>query len=185
MTIILASQSPRRKELLQWLVDEFEIIPADIDETIQPSDEPKEYVLRMAKEKARVISRQHPESLVIASDTIVVNEHDILGKPTSREDARRMLQQMSGQTHDVYTAVVIHSKEKHLEQIAAAQVTFFDLSEDEITRYLDKQEYQDKAGAYGIQGAAATFVQTIHGDYYAIVGFPVGVVHQMLKEFSL
>ncbi|WP_207942144.1 septum formation protein Maf [Enterococcus sp. DIV2402] len=184
MNVILASQSPRRKELLRLLLDDFEVIPADIDETIGVHDEPEEYVLRMAQEKAAFITQHYPEALVIASDTIVVSEGEILGKPTSREDAQRMLIQMSGKTHIVYTSVVLSTNKKRFEQISSAKVSFFDLSEEEISDYLDKQEYMDKAGAYGIQGAAAIFVQEIQGDYYAIVGFPVGLVHQLLKEFS-
>ncbi len=184
MKIILASQSPRRKELLRLLVDDFVIIPADIDETIQPADQPQEYVLKMAQQKALAISERYPEDLVIASDTIVANQGKILGKPVSRADAEQMLQAMSGGTHSVHTAVVLQRGTQKVEQIASAEVTFFELTTQEINHYLDQNEYQDKAGAYGIQGAAAVFVKEIKGDYYSIVGFPVGVVNQMLKTIS-
>ncbi|MFV0558254.1 MAG: Maf family protein [Enterococcus sp.] len=184
MAIILASQSPRRKELLGYLVPEFQVLPADIDETIQAADVPEEYVLRMAREKARAIAKTHPNDLVIASDTIVVVQNKILGKPASREEAFEMLASMSGATHQVYTAVVMCSNDTIKERIVPANVTFFALTEAEINHYLDQEEYQDKAGAYGIQGKASVFVQRVDGDYYSIVGFPVGVVNQMLKEFT-
>ncbi|MCD5002163.1 septum formation protein Maf [Enterococcus saccharolyticus] len=182
MTVILASQSPRRKELLRLLIEDFTILPADIDETIHETDEPTEYVSRMAQEKAAVISRQYPEDLVIASDTIVANNR-ILGKPTSRAHAKEMLLSMSGKTHSVYTAVVLQTATKKVQRLASAEVTFYPLTEDEIDRYLEKNEYMDKAGAYGIQGSAAVFVEKVVGDFYSIVGFPVGLVNQLLKEF--
>lgn len=183
MTVILASQSPRRQELLRWLIPEFEIQPADIDEDVKEQYAPKEYVMEMARQKAAVVAEKHPEALVIASDTTVVLGEKILGKPKSREEAFEMLSSMSGGSHLVYTAVVIRRENTIEEQLTAAKVTFYPLTEEEINHYLDSDDYKDKAGAYGIQNGAGVFVEKIEGDYYSIVGFPVGAVNQMLKKF--
>lgn len=184
MEIILASQSPRRKELLARLVPQFAILPADIDETISATDEPQEYVTRMAQEKAAVIAQQHPEALVIACDTIVVSCGKILGKPVDDADAFAMLKGMSGSTHMVYTAVLLQKGSQTEAALVPAEVTFFPLTDEEIHAYLITGEHRDKAGAYGIQGGAGVFVKRIVGDYYSIVGFPIGVVHQLLKRFA-
>lgn len=181
--VILASQSPRRKELLHYLVEEFRIMPADIDESVLAGEDPAAYVLRMAQEKGEKIAKDHRKALVIASDTIVVHEGQILGKPQNRENAFKMLQQMSGKTHHVYTGVALQQGEKRRTALTEASVSFYELTEAEINRYLDSGEYADKAGAYGIQGRASVFVKAVQGDYYSIVGFPVGAVNQMLKEF--
>ncbi|GCF95777.1 Maf-like protein maf [Enterococcus florum] len=184
MTVILASQSPRRKELLAWLIPEFEVQPADVDEEIKAEHTPKEYVQEMARQKAAVIAAKHPTDLVIASDTVVVLGDTILGKPKDRLDAYEMLSGMSGGSHYVYTAVVLRQNDQIEEALTHAKVTFYPLTEEEIQRYLDTGDYQDKAGAYGIQHQAGVFVQEIEGDYYSIVGFPVGKVNQMLKKFT-
>ncbi|KAF1297836.1 septum formation protein Maf [Enterococcus sp. JM4C] len=183
MKIILASQSPRRKELLSQLVDSFEIVPADIDETVREGDTPKEYVAQMATAKAAAIAEKYPEALIIACDTIVALDNEILGKPVSREDAFGMLKRMSGRKQMVYTTVVLRRGQQIREETVPAEVTFFEITDDEINDYLDIGDYADKAGSYGIQGAASIFVKKVEGDYYSIVGFPVGVVHQLLKEF--
>ncbi|MFV0560672.1 MAG: Maf family protein [Enterococcus sp.] len=183
MEVILASQSPRRKELLHQLIDTFQIIPADIDETPCQGENPIKYVQRMAMEKAEVIAQTHRKDLVIASDTTVVANNQILGKPESEEDARTVLHALSDRTHEVYTAVVLQKESKKEVAIAQATVTFYPLTDEEIDTYLASGEYMDKAGSYGIQGKAGKFVKTISGDYYSIVGFPVGVVNQMLKKF--
>jgi len=183
MKIILASQSPRRKELLHLIVEDFLIIPADIDEAVNEKEEPKAYVSRMAQEKADAVSQQYPTDLVIASDTTVVCKGEIMGKPESRQEAKEMLEKMSKDIHNVYTAVMIKKGDKVVTHLASAEVRFFELTEEEIDNYLDKEEYADKAGGYGIQGAAAIFVKEVKGDYYSIVGFPVGVVNQLLKEY--
>ncbi|MBO0409727.1 septum formation protein Maf [Enterococcus hulanensis] len=184
MTVILASQSPRRRELLSWLITDFSIQPADIDEEVKDQYAPKEYVMEMARQKAAVVAEEHPEALVIASDTVVVLGEEILGKPKSREEAFGMLKNMSGGSHLVYTSVVLKKEEQLSEELSSATVTFYDLTDDEINRYLDSDDYKDKAGAYGIQNGAGVFVKKIEGDYYSIVGFPVGVVNQMLKKFN-
>lgn len=183
--IILASQSPRRQELLRWLVPEFAIQPADIDEDVKDLYTPKDYVMAMAREKAAVIAEKNPEALVIASDTVVVLDDLILGKPKDRIEAFKMLKMMSDRSHLVYTSVVLRQGKKQREALTQAEVTFHSLTDGEIYRYLDTDDYLDKAGAYGIQHEAGIFVKKIVGDYYAIVGFPVGTINQMLKEFEV
>lgn len=184
MTVILASQSPRRQELLGWLMSDFLIQPADINEDVKEQYAPKEYVMEMARQKAAVVATDHPTALTIASDTIVVLEDQILGKPKSREEAFQMLKSMSGGSHLVYTSVVMRNKDKQVEKLTSAKVTFYPLTDEEINHYLDSDDYKDKAGAYGIQNGAGVFVKKIEGDYYSIVGFPVGAVNQMLKAFD-
>lgn len=184
MTVILASQSPRRQELLHWLMDDFAVQPADIDEDVKDQYAPTDYVMEMARQKAAVVAAEHPEALVIASDTVVVLEEQILGKPKSREEAFNMLKSMSGGSHLVYTSVVIRQEDQIEEKLTSATVTFYPLTDGEINRYLDSDDYKDKAGAYGIQNGAGVFVEKIEGDYYSIVGFPVGAVNQMLKQFN-
>ncbi|MHC5247279.1 Maf family protein [Enterococcus sp. LJL90] len=184
MDIILASQSPRRRELLAWLVPAFSVMPADIDEEVKDQYAPVDYVKKMAADKAAVIASEHSDALVIASDTIVVIDNQILGKPVDRAAGFAMLRQLSGRTHDVYTAVTMRQGDKIFHELATAKVTFYELTDQEINRYLDTGDYADKAGAYGIQSLAGTFVQKIDGDYYSIVGFPIGVVQKMLNQFN-
>lgn len=184
MTVVLASQSPRRKELLKWLIPDFMVQPADIDEEVKDQYAPKEYVMEMARQKSAVVAEKQPGALIIASDTVVVLADKILGKPKNRQEAFTMLKSMSGGSHLVYTSVVIRQQEKLEERLMSAKVTFYSLSDEEINHYLDSDDYKDKAGAYGIQNGAGVFVERIDGDYYSIVGFPVGAVNQMLKNFE-
>ena len=183
MAIILASQSPRRRELLGHLVTDFQVLPADIDETVLLDEGPTDYVMRMANTKGDKVAKSYPDDLIISSDTIVVWDKQILGKPRDRKEAFEMLRQLSGAAHLVYTGVVLQKGAKRSQALTQAEVSFYDLTDAEINRYLDSGEYADKAGAYGIQGQAGVFVKEIQGDYYSIVGFPVGAVNQMLKEF--
>lgn len=184
MKVILASQSPRRKELLGWLVDAFTVVPADICEAVQENELPEAYVQRMANEKAMHVWQQHPESLVIASDTIVVHHSKIYGKPRSKDEAYRMLRSYSGQTHQVLTAVTLKSAKQTKSCLVTTEVTFFPLADTDIERYLATEDYLDKAGAYGIQGQAARMIEKINGDYYSVMGFPVGPVSRMLASFD-
>lgn len=183
MAIILASQSPRRRELLGHLVTDFQVLSADIDETVLLDESPTDYVMRMANTKGDKVAKSYSDDLVISSDTIVVWDKQILGKPHDRKEAFEMLRQLSGAAHLVYTGVVLQKGAKRSQALSQAEVSFYDLTDAEINRYLDSGEYADKAGAYGIQGQAGVFVKEIQGDYYSIVGFPVGAVNQMLKEF--
>lgn len=182
MKIVLASQSPRRKELLGRLVPAFSIQPADIDETPKLKEDPVAYVQRMSAEKAAAV-QNNEETLVIASDTTVVLGNEILGKPEDDEEAKRMLRKFSGTTHDVYTAVVITDGTQEECILSQASVTFYELTDEEIERYLATGDHRDKAGAYGIQSYAGAFVESISGDYYSIVGFPIGAVNQALKKW--
>lgn len=182
--IILASQSPRRKALLAELVPAFTIQPADIDERVHVGESPIPYVKRMAAEKAAVVAAIYPDDLVIASDTTVAIDDEIFGKPLDRQDAQHMLQRMSGRKHWVHTAIYLQKGEQQRQAVVSAEVSFSPLTDEMIQQYLDLEEYADKAGAYGIQGAAKVFVESIHGDFYTIVGFPVNTVRRLLAEFS-
>lgn len=182
MTIILASESPRRKELLTRVVSEFQVFPAQIDETFQMEETPLAYVERMAQQKAQSVSKHHMNDLVIGCDTIVVIEGKILGKPVSQKEAQEMLQRLSGRTHEVYTSICLQQNQKKQQETIVSSVTFYDLSSDEILDYLKTKEYKDKAGAYGIQGAGALMIQSIQGDYYAIMGLPIAILSRMLKN---
>lgn len=182
MAIILASSSPRRKELLRKSVSSFDVIPANIDESVKPKELPKTYVARMAKEKALAIANHHPDDIVIGCDTSVIIGNSILGKPGNDTEARFMLKRLSNLTHQVLTSVYIKTPDKVYQKIEVVQVKFYPLSEADIDAYLKTGEHQDKAGAYGIQGKGALFVKEIKGDYYSIVGFPIGFVHQVMKD---
>lgn len=182
MAIILASSSPRRKELLRKSVSSFDVIPANIDESVKPKELPKTYVARMAKEKALAIANHHPDDIVIGCDTSVIIGNSILGKPGNDTEARFMLKRLSNLTHQVLTSVYIKTPDKVYQKTEVVQVKFYPLSESDIDAYLKTGEHQDKAGAYGIQGKGALFVKEIKGDYYSIVGFPIGFVHQVMKD---
>ncbi|HCM89534.1 MULTISPECIES: Maf family protein [Vagococcus] len=182
MTVILASSSPRRKELLQKSVEKFLIKPADIDETVAFEETPLDYVERMAKEKATVIVADYPNDIVIGCDTTVVLEELIMGKPESDDDARDVLRQLSGACHQVLTSVYIATPTEIFQKTECVDVYFYDLESEDIENYLATGEHRDKAGSYGIQGQGALFVKEIKGDYYSIVGFPIGYVHQVLKK---
>ena len=184
MAFILASQSPRRKELLQRILPEFKIVPAEIDEKVNKDDTPIEYVQKMARKKAQQIAKDHPDEIIIGCDTIVALDNKILGKPVSREDGFSMLSELSGKTHDVYTSIVLLKKNQELATTVPAKVEFYELSDQEINCYLETDEYVDKAGAYGIQGQGALFVKQIEGDYYAIMGLPIASLYRMLQEFQ-
>ncbi|MBO0471561.1 septum formation protein Maf [Enterococcus sp. DIV0242_7C1] len=184
MAVILASQSPRRRELLGRIVSDFEIVPADINEEVKSYFTPMDYVLEMATQKAKHIAKKYPNDLVIGCDTIVTIDNEILGKPTSREDGFRMLKQLSGRTHKVYTSVVLMKDDQESSATVPATVEFYELSDEEINRYLDTDEYKDKAGAYGIQEQGALFIKNIQGDYYSIMGLPISTLYRMLPAFD-
>lgn len=184
MKVILASQSPRRRELLSRIIADFDVVPADINEEVKNYFTPMDYVLTMAAQKAMHVAKQYPHDLVIGSDTIVTIDNEILGKPTSRDDAFRMLRKLSGRTHKVYTSVVLLKEEQESSATVPATVEFYDLTDEEIHRYLDTKEYQDKAGAYGIQEQGALLVKSIQGDYYSIMGLPIATLYRMLPAFE-
>lgn len=182
--IILASQSPRRRELLARLVPEFDVHPADVDETMIPNCTPKQNVEQLARRKACAVIQQQadPNALVIAADTIVVCDDAILGKPASQADAVRMLHMLSGRTHEVMTAVCVKTRDKELADVSVTQVTFRRLYEGEAEAYAKSGEPLDKAGAYGIQGMGGLFISWINGDYYGVMGLPVCMLGEMLRQ---
>ena len=188
--IVLASASPRRKELLSNLVNEFEIKPADIDETPFALEQPQEYVVRMAREKAEAAIAHYQLShrdVIIASDTSVVLGETILGKPENFAHAQSMLRALSGTTHEVMTSLCVCNG--GLNRVATtnviSQVEFRELSDLEIEHYWATGEPQDKAGAYAIQGLGGMFVKHITGSFSAVVGLPVYEVTQLLSEFGV
>ncbi len=181
--MILASQSPRRKELLSRITTDFKTIPADIDESRLENENPKDYVLRLGKEKAKKISQQYPTELVIASDTTVALGNEIMGKPKDKKDAYEMLKKFSGKTHQVNTSLCLLQGSKEESLVSTCEVTFYPLTEKEINDYLKKDEYKDKAGSYAIQGDAGLFVEKINGDYYTVMGLPLAQLNQILKKF--
>ncbi|MGE6375575.1 Maf family protein [Peribacillus muralis] len=182
--LILASSSPRRKELLQFLQIPFESINSNVDESIGDTVCPDDAVKELASRKAKAIAATYQERWVIGSDTVVVLDGKILGKPTSRADGKRMLEMLSGRTHDVYTGVAILFGEHCKVFAEKTEVTFWELPEAEIDRYLDSGEPFDKAGGYGIQGYGSLLVKQIKGDYFSVVGLPVSRLARELKSMQ-
>lgn len=180
--IILASASPRRKEILQLADLSFNIMPSDAEE-ITTKTEPQEVVMELASIKTKdIYERSDKQSMVVGADTVVAYKGQILGKPSDEEDARRMLSMLSGQTHEVYTGVCVIEDGQIKTFYEETKVTFYEISEDEIDRYIGTGEPMDKAGSYGIQGKAAVFIKGIEGDYYNVVGFPIArFLHEITK----
>ena len=179
MRVILASASPRRRELLSLLLEEFDCCSADIDETPISDELPEDYVLRMAVEKASAVKNER--GVIIGSDTVVVLSGNILQKPVSVEDARGMLSALSGQTHQVMTAVAIMIDAELMTTVSITEVTFATLEMPLIEAYLATDEPWDKAGAYGIQGIAGSFVRRINGSYSSVVGLPLCETRELLE----
>lgn len=183
MKIVLASASPRRKELMQLINTDFDVRPSDFDETGISAKTPEELVKKLAEGKALATDYRQDET-VIGCDTVVAVGGEVLGKPKDKADAVRMMHLLSGCTHSVYTGVcILHSGKKHIFA-EETKVTFFPLSEEEIEAYTDSAEPYDKAGAYGIQGKAGLFVEKIEGDYNNVVGFPAARVNRVLKTLK-
>ena len=180
--IILASGSPRRKSLLGSIGLEFEVYCPDIDETYHDGETPAEYTLRLAESKAMAGAREYPGCVIIAADTIVVTDGEILGKPSNREDAVRMLGMLSGREHEVITGVAVSSGGIVHARAVHTLVKFRELSGREISAYVSTGECDDKAGAYAVQGKGSLLVEGIHGDYYNVVGLPLCTLGEMLKE---
>lgn len=186
MSIILASASPRRKELLSLIgIRNFEIIPSHKEEDHAPDMSPEETVKAISLTKARDIAEGRWNDVIIAADTLVCLDGVLLGKPADKEDARRMLRLLSGARHTVYTGVSVISGGKELSEYEASDVFFRDMTDDEIESYIGSGEPMDKAGAYGIQGLGSVFVRKIEGDYFNIMGLPVHRLCLMLKHFGI
>lgn len=181
--IILASKSPRRRELMELLHIPFEVIVSDIDEQIDYTNDLVKEIEKLSFRKAQAVFKDHSDALVIGSDTIVKIGNDVLGKPKNIEDAKAMLKELSDNTHQVVTGVTILYKDKAETFSSVADVTFYPLSDEEIDAYIATNEPMDKAGSYAIQGDAAKFIRSIHGDYYTIVGLPIAELYHRLKKY--
>lgn len=177
---ILASQSPRRRELLQKVVPDFEVQPATIDERQVPVTAPADYVQMLAQLKGESIAQKNPQATVLSADTVVSFQGTIYGKPHDRQDAAEMLRQLSGSTHQAYTGVCLSIDGEIRKMVVQTDVTFWPLSHEMIETYLDTEEYRDKAGAYGIQGQGSLLVEKINGDFYNVVGLPISTVARLL-----
>ena len=182
--IILASKSPRRKQLLSMMGLEFTVQTADIDETMDPSQTPAHEVAAVSARKAEKIAALHPQDVIVSADTIVVIDGKILGKPKDEQDAARMLRLLSGRTHTVYTGLTVHANGKANTQVVSTGVTFRDLSNAEIAAYIETKEPMDKAGAYAVQGFFARYIEGLKGSYANVMGLPVHLVYQKLKELG-
>ncbi len=184
--LILASASPRRRELLTQAGFEFEVHPADADETARPGEDAIALALRLAQTKAERVAADHPNAVVLGADTVVVAPAgELLGKPESMADAARMLRLLSGTTHQVVTGVCVRSPERTEAAAAVTYVTFHALSEPEIGAYLATGEPMGKAGAYAIQGRAARWIPRIHGDWTNVVGLPLALTATMLADAGI
>jgi septum formation protein len=168
--VLLASSSPRRRELLTMIGIAHEVIPADIDEAYLPGESPMTHAERLARAKADTIAQVAPDAVVIGADTIVVIDDQVLGKPRDEAHAAAMLRQLSGRTHEVFTAVAVARANRIDSTVEVVSVTFRELRDEEINAYIATREPMDKAGAYGIQGYGATIVQRIDGDFFAVMG---------------
>ncbi len=181
MSLILASGSPRRRELLGLITNDFTVCVSGAEEHTDPGLTPAETVLALARLKGEDVAKTHPDDTVIAADTVVALDGEILGKPADAEDAARMLRFLSGRTHEVFTGVYIARGGREAHFYEKTGVTFYELSEEEIAAYVATGEPADKAGAYGIQGKGALLVKGIEGDYFNVVGFPVAAVSRALR----
>jgi septum formation protein len=183
--LILASISPRRKYLLEQAGIDFDVIPSAVNERSAPLDRPRRYTAALSLAKARDVAQRHPGRWVLGADTIVAIDDQILGKPRNRNSARSMLEQLSGQTHQVYTGFSICHRDgiTHHTEVVATDVTFKSLSKEEIDWYIHTDEPFDKAGAYAIQGLGTFLVRRINGSYTNVVGLPVcEVIEYLLRH---
>ncbi|MCM1133168.1 MAG: Maf family protein [Ruminococcus flavefaciens] len=183
MRIILASASPRRRELISVITDGFTAVSADVDETIPDDTEPLRASEYLAEIKAKAVSRDFPQDIVIGCDTTVICGNRILGKPADKDECREFMRMLSGRTHQVATGccIICNGIAKSFTEIT--DVTFRRLSDEEIEEYISTAEPYDKAGGYGIQGRASLLVEKINGDYFNVVGLPVSRLNQELKKF--
>lgn len=181
-TIILASRSPRRAELLAAAGFEFEVLAADVDETPLAVEDPAEYVERLAIEKASAVLAMRPAATVVGADTTVTIDGEILGKPADDEDARRMLRLLSGRAHLVHTGVAVVSARGIRSGVDTTRVWFVEMTDEDISWYVATGEPVDRAGAYAIQGLASRFIPRIDGSYSNVVGLPVAMVSSILKR---
>ena len=185
MRLVLASASPRRRTLLADAGLAFDVEAVDIDESPQPDERPDHYVQRLAIEKARAAAAKHPTAAILGADTAVVVDGEIFGKPIDDGDARRMLDRLSGRSHDVLTGVALIWPDGERVAIDRTVVWFKPLSPSDVEQYVASGEPRDKAGAYAIQGLAGRFVERIDGSHSNVVGLPVAAVLQLLRAAGL
>lgn len=181
--VILASASPRRKELLKLIFSDFDIIVSSVEEIVPdeiPTDKNAEY---LSKLKCSSVAKEYPDALVIGADTIVLADGLILGKPKTKDDAYRMMKMLSGKTHRVITGCTVMKNNKSESFSVTTEVEFYELSDDEINLYINSSEPYDKAGGYGIQSKGGLFVKQIKGDYFNVVGLPVAELNRIIKNF--
>lgn len=184
-SVILASQSPRRQEILKQIGIPFIVRAADVDEKSINSSDPADKVKQLAKLKSAAITLQSDDEIVISADTVVSMNGKIFEKPQNQLEAKRMMEMLSGEVHSVFTGVSIRSLQKEVVFAVETKVEFWPLTEDEIDWYIHKDEPYDKAGGYGIQGLAAVFIKRIIGDYYNVVGLPISYVVRELAKFGV
>jgi septum formation protein len=183
--VVLASASPRRRDLLNLIGIAHEVRPANIDETMRPREAPRRYAERLAREKASAIATRDPDLITIGADTVVVINRKVLGKPADASDAARMLRMLSGREHTVITAVAVSRGRKLRSAVEEVRVKFRRLRDEEIDAYIAMGEPMDKAGAYGIQGYGATIVERIEGDYFAVMGLPLVRLVGLMRDVGV
>lgn len=183
--VILASQSPRRRELLTLIGIAHEVRPADVDETHHSGEPPEAYVERVARDKVAKIAAAAPDAVVIGADTTVVADGDVLAKPDDEADARRMLTRLSGRSHFVHTGIAVARGGRVVSAVETVTVVFRALTDDEIRAYVATGEPMDKAGAYGIQGYGATIVERVEGDYFSVMGLGLRRVVALVESLGL
>jgi septum formation protein len=184
---ILASSSPRRRELLASIGLEFDVLPSHVPEVHREGEAPEEYVARLSRDKAEALSQAHPSRWVIAADTTVLLGEELLEKPVDAPDAARMLGAIAGKTHVVYTGVTLENAEREYRdtRVAESEVRMLPLSAAEIEWYVRTGEPLDKAGAYAVQGIGAMFIESIHGSYTNVVGLPLATLFLMLRRAGI
>lgn len=186
LKLVLASSSPRREEILSALDLKFTVVPSKLDESKFEDDDPAKMVMRLAEEKAKSVSELVEDALVIAADTAVISENEILGKPKNKFEARSMLKRLQGKQHQVITALAVMNSqngESYIEK-NITDVTMAALSEEEIKSYVETGEPLDKAGSYAIQGLGSLFIEEIKGSYYSVMGLPVHQLAKLLDRFN-
>ena len=181
--LLLASSSPRRREILSRAGYKFIVVPANADEQVPPGMPPGEIVETLARRKAKAVAQGRPGDTILAADTIVVLDGTVLGKPRDPTEACAMLARLSGRVHTVYTGYCVRAGDRIQTGCESTEVEFYPLSDQEILDYVNTGEPMDKAGAYGIQGLGALLVRRIRGDFYNVMGLPIGAVHRILRDF--
>ncbi|HEY6783729.1 MAG TPA: nucleoside triphosphate pyrophosphatase [Gemmatimonadales bacterium] len=182
--LVLASASPRRRQLLEMLGIEHRVVPPDVDEAHRAGEAPADYVVRLARDKARAVSGRDPKPLVLAADTTVILGDELFAKPATAGEAVEMLGRLAGRTHQVYTGVALAQGERVETALDVSDVTFRRLSRDQIANYVATGEPMDKAGAYAIQGKGAALIDGSRGDFFGVMGLPLRLVLDLLERFG-